>query len=252
MIGDDKPKLLLCGTGLRIGQMTLETFQSLKSCERIFCVNLPEEVFTQIHAAFGTSEDVTPAYRVGGFVGDEEVLSRIILNWSGKTSLGVLFMGHPLLYSLTTRLIDYCRGHAADFRILSGVSTVDALLSVVEPYLKGKEFVLHGTGLVVHDAPQILLQEVTLDPRYTAIILNLSKLREQWKDEPGIWERFVRQVARHYLPTHPVALVECAAGGADRDRIAQASMKDLPGLGGNVTAHTVMFIPMRPRIDVPL
>lgn len=231
-------ELLLCGTGMRLGQMTLETLQALRRCSRVFAVNLPRELLAQARRVVGPLEDLSARWPRGlGF--SEAKLCKALFSRSGaKGRAGVLFFGHPLLHSAGPELIRRCRESARPYRILAGLSSVDAVLASAEGLLGAEDLDLYGGGLAVLGAPEFLRRGLSLDPRCSALILNLFRVRG-----PRAWSRLAKRLKRCYGPRHRALLIGCGPAPAqDSSRLLTLARLCAEA---RVSSEETLFIPAR-------
>lgn len=230
-------RLFLCGTGMRLGHMTLETFSVLKGCERIFCVNLPGELIDEVRRAFPRAEDACARFPEGRGFSDAEVSRRVFRLWSGRRDAAALMHGHPLLYSMAPHLIRRCRRRGIPYLVLPGLSSADCVLGCAasDPAVGGLD--LPGAGLAVHSAPDLLVGGLALDPRVSTVVFNLFKL-----DGGGGWRRLAGKIGRWYPPDHPAFLVECAGGPWDGRRI-RTMVAALAAMRAPRDSQTSLFLP---------
>ena len=238
-----KKSVLLCGTGTRLGHMTLETAEALRRCERVLCVNLPEELFRDVRRKFERAEALDFADSL------EEALCASARAWFSTRArpgaeLGVLFVGHPLIYSSAPALIEQCRRLRRPYRVFPGVSAGDVALAVAESALSGRQFDSYGTGLVVRSAQQLLARRARLDPRSAIVLLNLFQLRPGSARRAGSWLRLVDHLERFFPPGHPAILLWGSHDGAPDVKRA-STVRGLRKLALPIDSRAALFIPMR-------
>lgn len=234
--------LLLCGMGTRLGHMTMETDRALRRCERIVCVGLPEEVFREVRGRFKQAE---PLARGRGDSLDAALRERVRVLLAGRSPrAGVLFLGHPLVYSAAPALLKLCRRLRRSYRVFAGVSMSDVALAAAEPALSSRRLDSFGTGLIVHSAPELLRTRTALDARFSTVILNLFQLRQDVSGRPRAWRRLTDYLERFYGPGHPAILLKAGHGGAP-DEILPLSVRTLREIRTPIDSQTTLFLPMR-------
>lgn len=242
--GRGRPGFLICGTGMRLGHMTLETHDALRGCGQIFCVNLPEEVLGQVRGAFPQAEDLTAPFRRGVRFTESALCARLESLWDQRRDAAVLFLGHPLLYTAASRLVGRCRRRRRPYRILACLSSVDAALVAAEPDLEDQYLDLYGAGLAVHSAQELLGGGVPLDCRFPTLLMNLFRLRDQADAGGSAWTRLARYLERFYPARHPVILVRCGRDGP-RDHHELTSIGGLGRLRRAPDSEVTLLLPMR-------
>lgn len=218
-------KLYLCGTGMRLGQLTLEACAALKNCERIFCVNLPKEVFQKFKEVFPRAEDGGGCLPSKRPFSDKDACARILSCLPAKKEAGVVFMGHPLLYTLAPQLTRHCRRRGVEYHIFPGVSSVDGVVAVLDSDLYSSAFCVYG-------AAELLRRKPTLDCGASTILLNISRLSK----------KTTAYLARFYGADHPAYLVECGTERGTERRI-RAALKDLAKI--DRPGATLVVLPRR-------
>lgn len=234
----EAPALLLCGTGMRLGQMTLETWEELRRCSRVFAVNLPRELLAQARRALGSLEDLGARWPRGRGFGELELCRALLSSPGAKGRAGVLFFGHPLLHSAGPELIRRCRESGRPYRVLAGLSSADAVLACAERSLGAEELDVYGGGLAVLSAPEILRRGSALDKRCSALILNLFRVPTR-----RAWSRLARSLERCYGPRHRALLIGCGPAPArdlSRPLMLRALRAEAP-----VGSDQTLFIPAR-------
>jgi len=205
----EAPRLLVCGTGVRLGQMTLETFYALKGCPRVLCFNLPLETFATVWESLEQAEDAT--HRLQGSLEKPD------------ERLGV------------------------PYRVLPGVSAIGAVLAVAERYLDEPDLELFQRGFSVYSASEILLRDIALEPCVSTFLVNLFRLEEEWPREERAWDRLVAHLERFYEPDHRVAFIECASGPEPTDLYARCRVGDLKAWRQPWSPQATLFLPRRPE-----
>lgn len=228
--------IYLCGVGMRVGQMTLEACAALKGCEKIFCVNLPEETFGQIKRMFRRAQDATAGRSAGSF-SEEKTCGHILSAGRGR-GVGVIFMGHPLLYSMAPQLIRLCRSKGLRYRVMAGLSSVDCALTCLEASLRRNDLDLYGAGFAVYNSVEIKARGVAWEPGRSAILLNLFRL------QPAGLKSLAAGLARAYGPAQPAYLIECSEEPFG-DRCIQTTVGDLAHKKNSITSRTTLIVPMR-------
>lgn len=230
--------IYLCGIGLRAGQMTLEVCAALKSCERIFCVNVPEETFGEIRKLFRQAEDATASNSSGKGFSEDKTLGKILSRSSRGKDVGVVFMGHPLLYSMAPKLIKSCRRKGLPYGVMAGLSSADCALATLEPVLREKALDLYGTSVLIYNAAEQSARKPALDRARSTVVLNLFRLKA-----PD-FEKLAGALRRAYGPKHPAYLIECSERPL-RDCCVQTTAGALAEKKNRITSRTTLILPMR-------
>lgn len=227
------PALVICGAGLHAGQLTLEALAALKSCEVVFCVNLPEELAEALRVLLPRARPLAYAGSGRSRRPERELCGSIERLWPRRRDAGVVLSGHPLLFSAGAELIRHCRRRRWPYRVVCGVSSVGAALAAAERALPPGGLELYGGSLAVRDAAEVARGAV--DPRETLVVLNAFR---------GDWRRLTAALRRRLPPGRRAVLVECApAGGADRCRTA--TVAGLSRLRAP-SSQTTLILPGRP------
>lgn len=170
-------QLILCGAGLRGGELTVAARKALKSCARIHLLCMPSELAAAIRAEFPRAEDLGSLQHAAGDRSDALVLKRLSASLRRRGCVGVVVAGHPLLYSPGQRLVERCRKEKISYRVLPGVSSYDGVLAAVAPYLPAREREVFGAGMLVLSSDDWSRGRVPLDRRLSVLVLNLSRPR---------------------------------------------------------------------------
>lgn len=232
--------LLLLGVGHRLGHLTPTLLKNLHGCSHIWCLNVPPELVQRLRTLFQGVEDVTGVIHGGDAAVENALTARLSAKPKPKKS-ALLFLGHPLLYSLVPRLMRYCNHHAIRFRIVNAVSSMEAVMAVIEPHLEEKSFILHGAQVGIWKAPVLATDGAEFDARRTAVILELEKLRD--------WTAFVDRLEREHRKTHAVCVLERSPEG-DSERYLQTTVEGLRELSGRFGEGSALFIPLEVRLPI--
>lgn len=220
--GAGKARLALCGFGLDLKQMTLETLEVIKGCD-VLCTDALDEptlgplkgLCADIRCLRDLVKDADP--RVAAVRKVELVLGLVA---QGKEVV-VLNYGHAtFLSSLSQGLIAACRDRGVPYRIFNAVSSLDAVLVSLE-------LSALWSGLHIYDADDFggTLSVLALQPAVPTIIVKVGYLlKAHQKDR---LEFFLARLGEYYPPEHPVTLVVSPWLADGRGELREAPLRGL-------------------------
>ncbi|MFH1724825.1 MAG: SAM-dependent methyltransferase [Elusimicrobiota bacterium] len=202
--GGREGSLTICGFGLDLPQMTLETSQALKDATVVFTDALDDKTSGLVLRLCGDVRDLNDLAGSGSY---DEVASRkveeVLRVVEDGRRVAVLNYGHAtFLSSLSQGLIAACRRRGIGYRILNAVSSLDAVLSFLE-------LTALWSGLHVYDADGFsgLISVTPLQPSVPTLIVKIGYLQKE--EQEGRLRLLADHLGRFYPPEHPVTLVEC-------------------------------------------
>ena len=191
-------RVLICGLGLRVAHMTLETLQALKKCRRIFHDFLDKKAAQQLRDLCG----VMPVDVRGsdGRTDPKLMPGAVLAAAAGGDAVAFLCYGHPLAHrGAPELLLRRCRTAGIDCRVTAAVSSLDDILIAVGAPAMHR-------GLQIHPA-RALGPRTPLQPAVAAIVMSLDGL---WTPAKAGVARFVNYLGTVYPQGHKMALIHCA------------------------------------------
>ena len=233
-----KGSLTICGFGMDLNQMTLETVEALMRAEIVFSDALDEPTWDFIRAYCSDVRNLNTLAGEGSHnvVAPKKVAITLQAVADGKRVV-VLNFGHPtFLSSLAQGLIDGCSERGFEYRVLNGISSLGAVLAQLE--LTG----LWG-GLHVYDADDFsgLITVVPLQPKVPTIIVKVGYLlKPEQKDR---LKPFLARLCEFYPADHPVVLVECPWISNKEGRKVETTIANIGSAIENPNEFLTLFLP---------
>jgi len=125
--GPVREQVLICGLGLRLAHMTLETMQALKQCRTVFHYFLDEQTAAYLRTLCADVRDL------GGLSapdGPAAIADAVLAAAAPGGTVALLYYGHPLVFQEDI-LIARCRAAKVPYRVLAALSSLDAVLVAV-------------------------------------------------------------------------------------------------------------------------
>ncbi len=222
------PQVYLVGLGMpELRTLTREAFEVLSQCRTLFVNNAGLPLFTDICPDVRAVGELTlwrNPESIRGFI------SKVVAAARRRPPVAYASYGHPLLYETSAiHLLRGCRQAGLRCRVISGISTIDALLSQLclpMPVEAG----LHVTS-PAH------LARATPDTTSHVIVFRICESLER--------SRFLRRrLLKFYPPSHRVALVKCP--NWEPGRVRWLPIRDLPPKGQKADTYMSLLIPPLP------
>jgi precorrin-2 methylase len=212
--GEQPPQVLICGLGLRLPGITLETMQALKNCGAVFHDFLDARTEKQLSVLCPGIRDLRKLCRTAA---PDEAAGVILAAAGPGRTVAFLRCGHPVLFQ-EDALVRLCRAGRIPYRVMAGVSSLDEIMVAIgTPILKD--------GLQLY-AVSRTARRLPLRPAAPAVILSLDRL---WEPAAAGVHGFVAQLGGVYPPGHRMLLVHCPDS---LDASALRVETDLAGLAG--------------------
>jgi len=228
----DQLKLVLCGSGLRAGELTAAAREALEGCARIHLLCMPSELASGLRAQFPRAEDLGPLQRTAS---EAVVLRRLEASLRKPGRVGVVVAGHPLIFSPAPKLLAICRRANWASEILPGVGTFDGVLAAMGSRLPGSSREVFSSGMVVCGADDWLRGAVPLHRRFSTMVLNVSR---------DSFARTQKALVKAYGARWPAFLVR--VGGPSGDQVETLTVGALSGKLGRLDGQT-LFVPGKPK-----
>jgi hypothetical protein len=192
-------QVLLCGMGLHLSHLTLETLQALKKCQAVYHSSL--DVVAVEHVRRLCSGAVVDLRGADKSVSASALDIPIRKAREGQ-SVAFLGYGHPLVLNSTSfSLLERCRSGKIPCRILAAISSIDELLIMIgDPAVH--------IGLQVYPSERVC-PPIQLSPASPALIMQLDQVV---KSSGGELACFLEQLKRLYPTSHPFFLLRCSRG----------------------------------------
>lgn len=231
--GEPPPEqVLICGLGLGLAQVTLETLQALKRCSTVFHCFLDKKTAAYVRTLCPEVRDLGKLSAAGGPGAAEDAV--LAAAAPGRT-VAFLHYGHPMVFQ-EDLLVKRCKAANVPYRVLAALSSLDAVLVAIGiPPLKD--------GLQVRRADAVG-RGAPLLPESHALILALDRL---WDPRNAGVPAFVKYLGTVYPPGHWVKLIHCPditdAGALREGTQLRALAGALKGLRAAARNNTSLFIP---------
>lgn len=232
-------RVLLCGLGLRLEHMTVETLQALKKCDIVFHDFLDEKAAIQVRALCADLRNLTKLRRDES----EEATTDVILAAvaPGKT-IAFLCYGHPLVLQWTAaHLMHRCRAEGIGYRVTASLTALDDILVEI-----GTPVISEGLQICLPN--KLLLLKIPLLPHVHAMIMLLSHL---WDVQGSSVADFVKYLKAFYPPGHRMLLIRCSRVMKDPPLRLETSLRGLAGalkeLPEKERFSASLFIPALPK-----
>lgn len=230
---DRGEQLLLCGLGLRLGHLTLETVVGLKKCRIVFHNFLDKRTERFIRTL---CPDLRNSGKLRRRADEEAEADAIMQTAAGGHTVAFLGCGHPLVLQGTAEaLLRRCLAADIPYRVITSLSALDeVLLTVGAPIMEN--------GL--HICPSNELARFPLSPRIPAIIMGLHHV---W-DSTGVnMAALIEHLAAVYPREHRVLLIHCSQTEADPNLRVETPLSALAGALESFSEENrfavTMFIP---------
>jgi uncharacterized protein YabN with tetrapyrrole methylase and pyrophosphatase domain len=253
MPDDDHPfehaerRLSVVGCGIKAAsQVTLEGLRSARSASRVLSLSLsPADVDAWTAMLNGIAvADLDELYLDGAVDGDnyDRIFRRVVSELEEHGNVCLLMYGHPRLgVSLTTRLERHCADSGIDFRVVPGVSSLDAMMGDLrrDPLERGS---------IVLDANRLLLFKFELDPGldwYIYHVCSVGVARTHYTN-PAIGNRLelLRDHLRQFRDADdPVTLISSASSDAGKTDSLTLPLRDLTRILPRLRFESTLFVP---------
>ncbi len=201
--------LTVVGTGISLGQITLEAQLALQAADAVFCVVLDEPTMAMLESFNSNITDLQSCYALGKLRRDsydEMVESVVSAVRSGKQVCFALY-GHPCVFAWPSReAVRILRAEGFEARILPGVSAEDCLFADLG--IDPAEF-----GCQSYEATSFVRHDSAWDPYATLILWQVGLIGEHRfvKENPmtGL-STLIERLSNKYGPEHEAIVYEAA------------------------------------------
>ena len=233
--GPPRERVLICGLGLRLGNMTFETLQALKRCRTVFHDFLDDKAARYVRTICPDLRDLRKLRRTY----DSESMADAVLPAVAKGhTVAFLGYGHPMVLQGTAEvIITRCKAAKIPYRVIASLSALDELLVAV-----GTPVMMDG--LQICPSHVLTTRQVPLYPGAPAIIMLLNHL---WGFPGASVAGCVKHLGTIYPPEHRVLLIRCPRVVGDPLLRLETPLRKLAAalekLPGKERFNTSMFIP---------
>lgn len=237
--------LSVVGTGLQIGQTTIEARGLIEDADKVFYLVADPLTARWIQRLNASAESLYDAYAVGKPRVDSyaEMVARILAPVRTGMRVCAVFYGHPGVFALPSHEAVYrARQEGYSARMLPGVSAEDCLFADLglDP---------GNGGLQSFEATEFLLYRRTFDPCVPLILWQISVIGEfgyrtdQAADRSGL-NVLIDELVPHYGADHEVVIYEAATLPVCSPSIDVVRLADVPTSA--VSAVATLFVPAKP------
>jgi len=242
---DVRGSLSVVGTGLQIGQTTIEARGLIEDADKVFYLVADPLTARWIQRLNASAESLYDAYAVGKPRVDSyaEMVARILAPVRSGSRVCAVFYGHPGVFALPSHEAVYrAREEGFAARMLPGVSAEDCLFADLglDP---------GNGGLQSFEATEFLLYRRTFDPCVPLVLWQISVVGEfgyrtdQAADRGGL-HVLIDELVHHYGPDHEVVIYEAATLPVCGPSIEVVRLADVPTSA--VSAVATLFVPAKP------
>ena len=234
--------LQLCGFGLDLKQITLETIAVLGAAEIVFSDALDDAASRgRVRGLCRDFRDLNELSSGSRGLGAAAIKAGIVLEaLRAGRRVAVLNYGHPtFLSSLSEDLIAGCRELGIPFRVVNAVSSLDGIFSSL-----GYTGLWNGLHLYDADDFRGLIRRVALQPSIPTVIVKIGYLLQaEQKGQLALLSGRLKEV---YPPEHRVVLVECPWQGNKTGRTVETVLENLEDALEHPNVFVSLYIPPLP------
>lgn len=247
------PKLLLVGTGVRgLSQMTVETVSALRGLDVLFSLHGGKDVTRALKGLSRDVRDLTTLYKDKALDLKvyEAIVSRVKGALRGDRTVGVVFHGHPLLYSNPAQmLIAHCESAGVELEVMSGVSSMDGIFTALKTDVG-------ATGLQVFDVNRLLLYRLRPATHTPCLLFQIGSfgsalITRKLDNAVGRFKPLERYLRRVYPAGHPAFVVECASEPGRADSVLKTTVDGLDKVAARINYNSTLYIPAGTRPPRP-
>jgi len=187
-------RVIICGLGLRVEQMTLETLRVLKKCDVVFHDFLDGRAVARLRPL---CRDLRDLNRLRADESEKATTDVILSALAPGRTVAFLCYGHPMVLQWTAvHLIRRCRADGIPCATVSAMTALDDIL--VDAGVPVMDL-----GLQLCLPNRALELDLPLLPHVPTAVMLLSHL---WTVRGGV-RKFARYLGRYYRPDQPVIIV---------------------------------------------
>jgi len=190
-----REQVLICGLGLRLAHVTLETLQALRQCRIIFHDFLDKKTENYVRSLCPDVRDLRKIPRSGGL---KTAVDAVLGAAAPGSTVAFLYYGHPMLFQ-EDLLISRCKAAGIPYRVQAALSSLDAVLAAVGIPLLSNGLQIFHADMVGRGAPLLLSAP--------ALILSLDRL---WAPRKSAATAFIKYLEEVYPPGHRAAFIHVA------------------------------------------
>lgn len=242
---DDGGSLTVVGTGLQIGQTTIEARGAIEAADKVFYLVADPLTGRWIERLNASAESLYDAYAVGTprVESYAQMVARILAPVRAGMRVCAVFYGHPGVFALPSHeAVHRAREEGYAARMVPGVSAEDCLFADLglDP---------GNGGLQSFEATEFLLYRRTFDPCVPLVLWQISVIGEfgyrtdQAADRGGLGV-LIDELVQHYGPDHEVVIYEAATLPVCGPSIAIVRLADVATSA--VSAVATLFVPAKP------
>jgi len=239
----------LVGWGTRgVEQMTVEQLRALGQARDVVVdPGAPPSIFELLRAYPAEVHDLRALYRDGQQRRDAyQAMAEAVLELAQRRGRTVwLTYGHPLVYSMPSRILAReCRSRGLRLRVLSGISSLDEIMSVLELDIAERDLqVVFANHLVSRRRP--------IDPLVDLVVMQPGALGEtgicrdpalRQARDLSAYRELQAHLLRFYPPQHRLTSI-CLSDERDgAHEIVEAPLADVPELAPGLHYGHTWFI----------
>lgn len=236
--------LVIAGLGLRVGQLTSETIDALRSSRAVFYVGKAPGLSDVLKQYCSETIDLATAYRedVDRFETYKHMAAIVVDAAIAGPPVVLAMYGHPLILSQPSVLaLRTAARLGLRTKVLPAVSALDCLFADlgVDPI---------EAGLQMHEATELLLRQRPLIPEMAAVIWQVGTLETRLytgtkRSRPERLLRFRDYLLRYYPADHIVFSVASSTDAVNPPQVHRMRIRDLPANSRLLHMGTTLYIP---------
>lgn len=231
--------LVIVGTGIQLGQITLETKAHIELAEKVLYLVADPITENWIKQLNSNSESLSSFYKEGQnrLITYEAMVDHILSSVRNGKKVCAVFYGHPGIFVYPShKAINIAKNEGFEARMLPGVSAEDCLFADlnVDP----------GKGCQSFEATDFLIRKATFDPSNILILWQIGVVGEA-KYNPdcnlkGI-PLLTELLTKYYSKSHNVVVYEASQYVVCQPVIQRINLGDLPK--AKISGISTLFIP---------
>jgi uncharacterized protein YabN with tetrapyrrole methylase and pyrophosphatase domain len=234
-------KLVVCGTGLKVGHITMETEGHVRTADKVFYLVADPVTEYWIKETNRTAESLHDCYKEGQarLQSYREMITKVMNSLEQATEVCVLFYGHPGIFVYPShKMISLAKERGFEAEMLPGVSAEDCLFADlgIDPSTVGCQSYEATDFLVFHrefsNSSSLILWQVG--------VVGVTQYSKNMDYSKGI-KSLVDRLLTKYPENHKVTVYEASQYIITAPRIEQIQLLDL--LSVKLTPISTLYIP---------
>jgi len=241
-----KGSLVIVGTGLQVGHLTLEAKAQMESADKLLCVAADSVTSEWLLELNPSAESLQPFYAEGKnrLITYNEMVERILSCVRQNLNVCAAFYGHPGVFVYPSHAAIYkARAEGYKAKMLPGVSAEDCLYADlgVDPGLFGSQN---------FEATDFIVRKRIFDPFSALIIWQIGSVGNFTYSGSGRYQvkgfnHVINRLLEQYPPDHKVTVYEAATYPTCEPTINEVPLSELSV--DLVTGRSTLYVPPKGR-----